>query len=66
MPDDEAAAQHVERVPGARRARLTQVPGTLGDADAEATLREDDEPASSEGETGPNDARLRRDKPPHW
>lgn len=56
--------QHVERIPGSRRARLTRVEGTLGDADAEATLRDDDEPTPAT--TDPVVARLRREKPPHY
>ena len=63
----ERPRQRVEKVPGSRRARLTKVEGTLGDADAEATLRgEDDAGAPVAGEKGPNDDRLRRDRPPHW
>ncbi|MGX9348218.1 MULTISPECIES: hypothetical protein [unclassified Microbacterium] len=65
MPDE--PRQRVERVAGARRARLTRVEGTLADADAEATLRDADaggRPAA--GEKGANDERLRRDRPPHW
>lgn len=58
--------QRVERVAGSRRARLTKVDGTLGDADAEATLRRDEPPAPQDGERGPNDERMRRDVPPHW
>ncbi|WP_029151205.1 hypothetical protein [Microbacterium indicum] len=57
--------QHVERVAGSRRARLTRVEGTLGDSDAEATLRDDD-PAPEPADRGPNDAQLRQDKPPHY
>jgi len=59
--------QRVERVAGSRRARLTRVAGTLSDSDAEATLRgERGAAAAPHGEAGPNDARLRRDRPPHW
>ncbi|MGW9114901.1 hypothetical protein [Microbacterium sp. NPDC055683] len=67
MPDDEPR-QRVERVAGARRARLTRVAGTLGDADAESTLRDDDVSggAAPAGERGANDDRLKRDRPPHW
>jgi hypothetical protein len=63
---DGAPRQRVERVTGSRRARLTRVEGTLGDADAEATLRGEEPPAAPPGERGPNDERLRRDVPPHW
>ncbi|MFT4306704.1 MAG: hypothetical protein QM604_07415 [Microbacterium sp.] len=58
MPADR---QRVERVPGARRARLTPAPGTTGEARADAG--DDDEPAAGEG---PNDERMRRDVPPHY
>ncbi|WP_460772128.1 hypothetical protein [Microbacterium sp. GXF7504] len=56
--------QHVEKVPGSRRARLTPVPGT----DTAPELPVDaDEPASApSGERGPNDDRMRREKPPHY
>ncbi|GAA4191452.1 hypothetical protein GCM10022219_10250 [Microbacterium oryzae] len=65
----EEPRQRVVRVAGARRARLTRVEGTLADADAEATLRADEDARAargSTGERGPNDERLRRDVPPHW
>jgi len=55
--------QRVERIPGARRARLTRVAGTLGDSDAEATLRDDEPEAET---TDPVVARLKREKPPHY
>lgn len=58
--------QRVERVRGSRRARLTPVEGTLSDADAEATLRDDEPDPPEAGESGANDARLRQDKPPHY
>ncbi|MTE23397.1 hypothetical protein [Microbacterium sp. ZXX196] len=59
--------QRVERVRGARRARLTPVPDTLTDSEAEATLRAKDErPAPPTGTPGANDDRLRRDVPPHY
>ena len=54
--------QHVERVAGSRRARLTQVPGTLADGDVELPETEHPEPEIS----GPNDERMLRDKPPHY
>ncbi len=66
--------QWVERAPGAsRRARLTPVAGT--DTSPEGPLGGEDTvfdaPAgaaatSGPTTTGPNDERLRRDKPPHW
>lgn len=63
-----SSRQRIERVPGARRAKLTPAPGTVAEpteADAEAAAS--DSPASA-GPTsaGPNDERLRRDVPPHY
>ncbi|WP_125131489.1 hypothetical protein [Microbacterium sp. 10M-3C3] len=57
--------QRVQRVPGARRAKLTPAPGTS----AEPVPADDDaETAASgpSGDAGPNDERLRRDVPPHY
>lgn len=56
--------QRVEKT-GRRRARLTAVPGTIPDADGIVAL--DEEPAgASDAIAGPNDARMRREKPPHY
>ena len=55
--------QRIEKVPGARRAKLTPAPGTSEEpteADAEAAASA--APASG----GPNDERLRQDVPPHY
>jgi hypothetical protein len=55
--------QRIERVPGARRAKLTPAPGTSDEpteADAEAAASDSPESA------GPNDERMRRDVPPHY
>jgi len=59
--------QRIEKVPGARRAKLTPAPGTSEESDVALTS---DEPGDS-GEadaaaSGPNDERMRRDVPPHW
>ncbi|MEQ6896783.1 hypothetical protein [Microbacterium sp. KR10-403] len=57
--DDPRERQRVVRLPGSRRARLTPAPGT----------REEPVPADEEdleAETGPNDERMRREKPPHY
>ncbi|MFV0374356.1 hypothetical protein [Microbacterium sp.] len=57
--------QRVERVAGARRARLTAAPGTT----AEPTGSDDetpDAPAESARASGANDERMRRDVPPHY
>jgi len=55
--------QRIEKVPGARRAKLTPAPGT----DEEPT-EADAEAAASDTVTadGPNDERLRQDVPPHY
>lgn len=56
--------QRVEKN-GRRRARLTAVPGTIPDADA--LIKSEDGPvAASDAPSGPNDERLRREKPPHY
>lgn len=59
MSDEER--QHIERVPGARRARLTPVAGTT----AEPHVREERR-AGTEGDHGPNDERMLREVPPHY
>lgn len=56
--------QHIVRVPGARRAKLTPVPGTDVDPDLPQT---DASPAAeATGDAGPNDERMRQDVPPHY
>lgn len=61
----EKPRQRVERVPGARRARLTPVEGS--DPEPETASRETDAVAPvATGDNGPNDDRLRRDVPPHY
>jgi hypothetical protein len=57
--------QRIERVPGARRAKLTPAPGTSPEPDLPA---DDDLPVENDGAaaSGPNDERMRRDVPPHW
>jgi hypothetical protein len=56
--------QRVVRVPGARRAQLTPVPGT--DTEPETAETEETPVAEASGASGPNDERLRRDVPPHY
>ncbi|WP_309104311.1 hypothetical protein [Microbacterium sp.] len=64
MTDD--SRQRIERVPGARRARLTPAPGTDPEPDT-GTDRQKDAAATGDGGTkGPNDERLRQDVPPHY
>lgn len=60
--------QRIERVAGSRRARLTPAPGTAGEPAAGELGGEGDgegEASVRPGE-GPNDARMKRDVPPHW
>jgi len=57
--DGSGDRQHVVRVPGSRRARLTPAPGTT----EEPVPSDEEDPAD---ETGPNDERMRQDKPPHY
>jgi hypothetical protein len=56
--------QRIEKVPGARRAKLTPAPGTA----AEPTEPDAEDPASGAEPRGggPNDERLRQDVPPHY
>lgn len=60
--------QRVERIQGARRAKLTPAPGTTaepipGDETTDAAPAAAD---AASGSSGPNDERLRRDVPPHY
>lgn len=65
---DDGRPQRIVRVRGARRARLTPVPGT--DASPEMPGGTTDAPARAPRgvaeASGPNDERLRRDVPPHY
>lgn len=58
--------QRVERVPGARRAKLTPAPGTDPSPEAPGAEEEPAAPAWTADAPGPNDDRLRRDVPPHY
>lgn len=60
--------QRIERVAGARRAKLTPAPGSTAEpvpADDETDAAPSPD-AASEKSAGPNDERLRRDVPPHY
>ncbi|MCR2817235.1 hypothetical protein NQ166_00125 [Microbacterium sp. zg.Y1090] len=66
MPSNDR--QRVERVPGARRAKLTPAPGTSPEpvpADADDPDAAPPAPGGAAA-PGPNDERLKRDVPPHW
>lgn len=68
MSDDAGVnekAQHIVRVPGSRRARLTPVPGTDTAPDDFDAGKSSPAPKPDET-TGPNDDRLMRDVPPHY
>jgi hypothetical protein len=65
----ETDRQHIERVPGRRRARLTAAPGSTTEpvpADERAGEQADAAASAPSSERGPNDDRLRLDKPPHY
>ncbi|MFJ4167604.1 hypothetical protein ACIPY5_18780 [Microbacterium sp. NPDC089698] len=60
--DDPGSRQRIVRVRGSRRARLTPAPGTHAEPD-----ERDREPRTeTRGASGPNDAALRREVPPHY
>ena len=63
MTEDEPR-QHVQKHGTRnRRARLTAVAGT--DTSPESPVEREESPVGS-GPMGPNDERLKRDRPPHW
>ena len=64
--DEPEPRQRVERVRGARRAKLTPAAGTDPAPEAPAA---DDDGSSAQAQaaaSGPNDERMRRDVPPHY
>ncbi|MBT2483136.1 MULTISPECIES: hypothetical protein [unclassified Microbacterium] len=65
-PGPDAEGQRVVRVPGARRARLTPVPGTDPEPDSAPDVRAEPESGRRRGPKGPNDDRLIQDVPPHY
>lgn len=59
--------QRVQRVPGARRARLTPAPGTSAEpVPADEAAAAEAAASGPSGDSGPNDERMRRDVPPHY
>ncbi|MDR2321598.1 MAG: hypothetical protein LBE60_08135 [Microbacterium sp.] len=60
--DDSGSRQRIVRVRGSRRARLTPAPGTHAEPDE----RDRESGAETKGASGPNDAALRREVPPHY
>ncbi|WP_292705350.1 hypothetical protein [Microbacterium sp. SCN 71-17] len=63
-PDAAGERQPIVRVRGARRARLLPAPGTSAEP-APADDRTRERP-SAPAASGPNDAQLLRDIPPHY
>ncbi|WP_136031585.1 hypothetical protein [Microbacterium sp. K35] len=63
---DAEPRQRVVRVPGARRARLTPVPGSDTAPEAATTATGDERRTAPAGAKGPNDEQLLRDVPPHY
>lgn len=59
---DSGSRQRIVRVRGSRRARLTPAPGTHAEPDE----RDRESGGESKGASGPNDAALRREVPPHY
>tara|TARA_B100000678_G_scaffold42313_1_gene31787 strand:+ start:818 stop:979 length:162 start_codon:yes stop_codon:yes gene_type:complete len=53
----------VEKVRGARRAKLTAAPGTTDEPDEPDADRDAEAAAPA---SGPNDERMRREVPPHY
>ncbi|MFK4759952.1 hypothetical protein ACI3KS_03355 [Microbacterium sp. ZW T5_45] len=62
----EERPQHVEKVPGSRRARLTAVPGTDPEPESGPDAAKRQSSAASDGAQGPNDQRMLQDVPPHY
>ncbi|MFV0319612.1 MAG: hypothetical protein ACK5IN_04455 [Microbacterium sp.] len=63
--DEDAPRQRVVRARHGRRATLTPAPGTTGEP-VSADEKRDASPAAGSEASGPNDDRLRRDRPPHY
>ena len=55
--------QRVEKVRGARRAKLIAAPGTTDEPDEPDADRDAEAAAPA---SGPNDERMRREVPPHY
>jgi len=60
--DGSGSRQRIVRVRGSRRAKLTPAPGTHAEPDE----RDRESGATAQGASGPNDAALRREVPPHY
>jgi hypothetical protein len=66
QPEPDPDGQRVVRVAGARRARLTPVPGSDPAPESGPETHDDDVAAGPRGPKGPNDDRLMQDVPPHY
>ena len=58
--------QRVVRARRGRRARLTPAPGTTSEPTASDAEGRDASAAAEDAASGPNDERMRREKPPHY
>ncbi len=63
---DVAPRQRIVRVGASRRAKLTPAPGTTAEPTHAEAMGDAPRPAPGTGDTGPNDAQLRADVPPHY
>jgi hypothetical protein len=63
---DAAPRQRIVRVGVSRRAKLTPAPGTTAEPTHAEAMGDAPRPAPGTGDTGPNDAQLRADVPPHY
>ena len=70
MSDDAAGEEPRQRIVRSRRGRratLTPAPGTTAEPVPGDERADDEGPdAAQSGSSGPNDERLKRDKPPHY
>ena len=66
QPEAGPRGQRVVRVAGARRARLTPVPGSDPAPESGPENGDDATTAAPRGPKGPNDDRLMQDVPPHY
>ena len=58
--------QRIVRVGASRRAKLTPAPNTTAEPTHAEAMGDAPRPVPGRGDTGPNDAQLRADVPPHY
>lgn len=63
--DAGAPRQRIVKVGTSRRAKLTPAPNTTAEP-THAEAMGDERPPEPKGASGPNDAQLRREVPPHY